>query len=203
MFSTGVLAAWAGADGGPSAADGAVNPHAWAAARTVAATPLLAASAAAGEDPAPPDSDALPARNVPTGFAFDIGGPEAVAGEAKAIFTGEVLSGGVPSGNSGGAIPLTDFEGSVDRVILGEAPGLTVVTQQGGLSADGAELVLFEGDALLAPGGRYLFVDLNGVDGSRLLLPIVGDRVITSPAEEAELAATYEAAAEAVSQGGM
>ncbi|MFE3542810.1 hypothetical protein ACFXK0_07565 [Nocardia sp. NPDC059177] len=93
--------------------------------------------------------------HVDTAPAFDTSEPRALAGWADAIFAGTVLE---RSGSaSRTALPETQFRVEVIATLKGDLGHVVTVNQEGGNVPGTNEIVVVDGDPLIAAGTSYLF----------------------------------------------
>ena len=110
-------------------------------------------------DDAPSAGDVV---TIHVSSAFDGAETRKLVGFATHVFVGRVVrtqgTDSLPDTAPGGPeTPVTRFAVEVGENIKGRAGGTVTVNQMGGHDSEGT-LMLFEGDPLLVPGQKYLFV---------------------------------------------
>jgi hypothetical protein len=95
-------------------------------------------------------------------FALDPRDDRSLAAYATDIYIGRVLDQtgavGAPTSAPGQELPQSQFAVEVLHVLKGQARGVVTVNQVGGLDPQAGQTMLLEGDALLRPGARELFL---------------------------------------------
>src|SRR5687768_2461083 len=95
-------------------------------------------------------------------YAFDPRDDRELAAYATDIFIGRVRSqtdaAGAPTSAPGQQLPQSQFAVEVLHLLKGQAAGEVTVNQVGGLDPQAHQIMLLEGDALLRPGARELFL---------------------------------------------
>jgi hypothetical protein len=95
-------------------------------------------------------------------FALDPRDDRSLAAYATDIYIGRVLDQtgavGAPTSAPGQELPQSQFAVEVLDVLKGQAEGVVTVNQVGGLDPQAGQTMLLEGDALLRPGARELFL---------------------------------------------
>ena len=95
-------------------------------------------------------------------YAFDPRDDRALAAYATDIFIGRVRdqtgAAGAPTSAPGQELPQSQFAVEVLHLLKGQAAGVVTVNQVGGLDPQAHQIMLLEGDALLRPGARELFL---------------------------------------------
>src|SRR5215207_9658006 len=95
-------------------------------------------------------------------YAFDPGDDRALAAYATDIFIGRVSgqtgAAGAPTSAPGQELPQSQFAVEVLHLLKGQAAGVVTVNQVGGPDPQAHQIMLLEGDALLRPGARELFL---------------------------------------------
>src|SRR5215211_701176 len=95
-------------------------------------------------------------------YALDPGDDRALADYATDIFIGRVLDQtgavGAPTSAPGQELPQSQFAVEVLHQVKGQAAGVVTVNQVGGLDQQAHQFMLLDGDALLRPGAKELFL---------------------------------------------
>ncbi len=95
-------------------------------------------------------------------YALDPGVDRALAAYATDIFIGRVRGqtgdAGAPTSAPGHELPQSQFAVEVVHLLKGQAAGVVTVNQVGGLDPQAHQIMLLEGDVLLRPGARELFL---------------------------------------------
>jgi hypothetical protein len=95
-------------------------------------------------------------------YAFDPRDDRALAAYATDVFIGRVRdqtgAAGAPTSAPGQELPQSQFAVEVLQLLKGQAAGVVTVNQVGGLDPQAHQIMLLEGDALLRPGDRELFL---------------------------------------------
>ncbi len=96
-------------------------------------------------------------------YAFGAMDPRELVGFATNVFVGQVVeeagSEGAPlSGPGERVVPRTQFSVEVLKNVKGDAEGTVTVSQTGGYDVEEGREVRVEGDSLLEPGKKYMFV---------------------------------------------
>jgi len=95
-------------------------------------------------------------------YAFDPRNDRALAAYATDIFIGRVSgqtgAAGAPTSAPEQDLPQSQFAVEVLHLLKGQAAGEVIVNQVGGLDPQAHQIMLLEGDALLRPGARELFL---------------------------------------------
>ena len=132
-------------------------------------------------------------------WAFDVANDRRLVGAANNVFIGKVLrkadSEPVSIDDTDGG--RTNFAVAVEDNLKGRLSGEVLVSQSGGMTADG-ELIVIEGDGPLEPGQAYLFVTRNLDDDDEPAHTITAegysDLPIESEAERRKLTERFLAA---------
>ena len=108
----------------------------------------------------PPD---MGSSNMEVRYAFDATDPRELVGFATNVFVGQVgeetNSQGTPlSGPGERVMPRTQFSIEVLKNVKGDAEGKVTVSQTGGYDEEEGREVRVEGNSLLEPGKKYMFV---------------------------------------------
>jgi len=138
--------------------------------------------------------DGLPVSRSSAIFKFDLNNPEELAKFSDEIFTGTVVRKVKTEYlDEDGLDPLTVYEVQVDDNLDGTTPRTTMVGFGGGVTQNGKELLLPEGDDLLKPNRQYLFAGKRMSDGALDLVPIVGTDELDTATEEKVAERKYRA----------
>ncbi len=95
-------------------------------------------------------------------YAFDPRDDRALTAYATDVFIGRVRgqtgAAAAPTSAPGQELPQSQFAVEVLQLLKGQAAGEVTVNQVGGLDPQANQIMLLEGDALLRPGARELFL---------------------------------------------
>lgn len=116
---------------------------------------------------------------------------------ADEVFIGSVEAQG-DTDTSDPRLPQTHYTVTVDEVIFGETPAEVEVVQDGGVTEDGEELLLFAGDELYQLGTTRLFA-AKVIDGERHVFPVLGSEELETQQEENVITDEYSEAVEEAS----
>ncbi|WP_456695077.1 hypothetical protein [Aeromicrobium sp. P5_D10] len=146
---------------------------------------------------AAPDSevehiDGLPVSRVSAIYKFDPESPQELADFSDEIFIGTVARKVETKYlDDDGLDPLTVYEVEVDQSLDGKTPGTTLVGFGGGVTKDGTELMLPEGDNLLNSDQQYLFAGRRMSDGTLDLVPKFGTEELADASATRAAAGRY------------
>ncbi len=120
-------------------------------------------SKAADQQPSRVEPHDTGASSIEVRYAFDAMDPRELVGFATNVFVGQVVeeagSEGAPlSGPGEIVVPRTQFFVEVLKNVKGDAEGTVTVSQTGGYDEEEGREVRVEGDSLLEPGKKYMFV---------------------------------------------
>ncbi len=120
-------------------------------------------SKAADQQPSRVEPHDAGASSIEVRYAFDAMDPRELVGFATNVFVGQVVeeagSEGAPlSGPGEIVVPRTQFFVEVLKNVKGDAEGTVTVSQTGGYDEEEGREVRVEGDSLLEPGKKYMFV---------------------------------------------
>ena len=115
------------------------------------------------QQPSRVESSDVGSSDMEVRYAFDAMDPRELVGFATDVFVGQVAeeagSEGAPlSGPDWRALPQTQFSVEVLKNVKGDVEGTVTVSQTGGYDEEEGREVRVEGDSLLEPGKKYLFV---------------------------------------------
>lgn len=158
---------------------------------------------AAEQQPSRVESSDAESGDMEVRYAFDAMDPRELVGFATNVFVGEVVeeagSEGAPlSGPGDRAVPRTQFSVEVLKNVKGDVEGTVTVSQTGGYDeAEGRE-VYVEGDSLLQPGKKYMFVtSYNPEEGwYAVVAQPFGDVLVEGEARRTDVEERFEQAEE-------
>ncbi|CAA9426246.1 MAG: hypothetical protein AVDCRST_MAG80-249 [uncultured Rubrobacteraceae bacterium] len=158
---------------------------------------------AAEQQPSQAESSDTGSGDMEVRYAFDAMDLRELVGFATNVFVGEVVeeagSEGAPlSGPGERVLPRTQFSVEVLKNVKGEVEGAVTVSQTGGYDEDEGREVRVEGDSLLKPGKKYLFVTSYDPeeDWYTVVAQPFGDVLVEGEARRSDVEARFEQAEE-------